>query len=79
MAKGSRNNNFGAMPGGFLSESKGTVEVETPDGCQTGTMDLGPYARVSDPPMRTYGARSGSGKELVVNSGMGRTKLSGTP
>lgn len=62
MAKGSRNNNFGASPGGFLSEAKGSVEVDTPDGCQYGDMEMGPYAKASDPPIRTYGARSGRGK-----------------
>ena len=64
----------------FLSKSVGDVNVDNPDGFLTGDIDnLDCYARHDDPPYRVYGAMSGTGKELIVNTGTGRTKLKDGP
>ena len=54
----------------FLSNKVGgTITVCTPDGVIDGTDDLGIYGRGSNPEIRPYGARSGTGKDVPVNSG----------
>lgn len=50
----------------FLSNKvTGDLKVETPDGCNYSD-DMSPYTDNPQPPLRTYGARSGMGKRTTV-------------
>ena len=60
----------------FLSNLVGgNVTVDAPGGVLYGTDDLDIYAVAIDPPIRTYGAGSGAGKTVTVDTGPARVKL----